>query len=93
MSRIPKSSQVRASLVGAGLVGISLAACRSQESAPQKVEADKPAPVVEAVAAQAMESELVRIGEILWYTNYEVALEAARSRDLPLWVHFGEHPG
>lgn len=40
-----------------------------------------------------MELDQVRIGAIDWYVDYAVALEEARTRDLPLWVHFGEHPG
>lgn len=45
------------------------------------------------VSETPMEFGQVRIGEIDWYVDYAVALEAARTRDLPLWVHFGEHPG
>lgn len=34
-----------------------------------------------------------RIGKIDWYTDYDAAVELARSLDKPLWVHFGEDPG
>lgn len=45
------------------------------------------------VSETPMEFGQVRIGEIDWYVDYAVALEVARTRELPLWVHFGEHPG
>jgi len=35
----------------------------------------------------------VRIGDVLWYVDYDAALEIARREDKALWVHFGEHPG
>lgn len=37
--------------------------------------------------------ETVQIGEILWYVDYDEAVEVARTEDKPLWVHFGEDPG
>jgi hypothetical protein len=41
----------------------------------------------------AMNQPRVLIGQIDWYVDYDRALEVARERDQPLWVHFGEHPG
>lgn len=35
----------------------------------------------------------VRIGGILWYVDYDAAVELARKQDKSLWVHFGENPG
>lgn len=36
---------------------------------------------------------MVRIGSILWYTDYDQALAEARQQGKPLWLHFGENPG
>jgi len=37
--------------------------------------------------------ERVPIGEVLWYVDYDAALEVAREQDKALWAHFGENPG
>lgn len=34
-----------------------------------------------------------RIGDVLWYDDYDAALAVARRRGVALWVHFGEDPG
>lgn len=78
----------RATLASLGLGGcllLGLAAGCESPAAPQEVAA--------SVGEAPMEFGRVRIGEIDWYVDYDVALEAARTRNLPLWVHFGEHPG
>jgi hypothetical protein len=68
---------------------LAVVACRGE---PETV------PPTEPVAAGSGEvrsgrGEQVRIGAIDWYVDYAAALEVARERDRPLWVHFGEHPG
>ncbi|MHC4375660.1 MAG: hypothetical protein ACYS26_03575 [Planctomycetota bacterium] len=82
-----------ASLVSRGRGGVALlgllacgliTACESPAE-PQEVSA--------SASETPMKLGQMRIGEIDWYVDYAVALEAARTRDLPLWVHFGEHPG
>ena len=35
----------------------------------------------------------VLIGGILWYVDYESAVEVAKEQDKAMWVHFGENPG
>jgi hypothetical protein len=35
----------------------------------------------------------VKIGGVVWYTNYDEALAVARAQHKPIWVHFGENPG
>ena len=35
----------------------------------------------------------VTIGDVLWYADYDAAVEVARAEDKALWVHFGENPG
>ena len=35
----------------------------------------------------------VTIGDVLWYVDYDAAVEIAREQDKALWVHFGENPG
>jgi len=55
-----------------------LGACRAAEDA-----STSPAEVPATVA----------IGDIEWYVDYDAAVEVARRRDVPLWVHFGENPG
>jgi hypothetical protein len=64
----------------AALAILAVLACRGKPGAE---------PPAETVAAAG----LVRIGAIDWYVDYAAALEVARERDRPLWVHFGEHPG
>lgn len=79
-SNRPCSSAALLGLLACGLI----TACESPAE-PQEVSA--------SASETPMEFGQVRIGEIDWYVDYAVALEAARTRDLPLWVHFGEHPG
>lgn len=43
--------------------------------------------------ASADAARQVRIGGILWYTDYESAMKIARAEHKPLWMHFGENPG
>jgi hypothetical protein len=38
-------------------------------------------------------ADLVRIGDIDWHTDYDVAAAEAVLRDRPLLLHFGENPG
>lgn len=62
-------------------------ACRTEpETRPMVVTPD-------ATAEAAVPEGRVRIGDVVWYRDYDAALAHARSVDLPLWVHFGEHPG
>ena len=49
-------------------------------------------PVAETFS-EGLTLETVQIGEILWYVDYDRAVEFARAEDKPLWVHFGEDPG
>ena len=35
----------------------------------------------------------VRIGGVLWYSDYDAAVAAAKGENKPLWMHFGENPG
>ena len=45
------------------------------------------------VQAPTADHELRRIGDVLWYTDIDVAAEVARATGKPLWMHFGEDPG
>ena len=38
-------------------------------------------------------TERATIGDIQWYVDYDVALEAARNEDKAIWAHFGQNPG
>jgi len=42
---------------------------------------------------ETVAAEQVLIGGVLWYVDYDAALEIARREDKALWVHFGENPG
>jgi hypothetical protein len=46
-----------------------------------------------APSAVARADRTVRIGAIVWYTDYDYALDLARQEHKPLWLHFGEDPG
>ena len=46
-----------------------------------------------AEALDAADADTVRIGGVVWYRNYDDARVVARERNLPMWLHFGEHPG
>ena len=59
------------------LIGLLVTACRSN---PQPGD-------------RRGSAEQVRIGDVLWYVDYDAAVEVARREDKPLWVHFGENPG
>ena len=59
------------------LTGIVGTACRSNAQPNQSMNT----------------AEQVRIGDVLWYVDYDAALEIARQQDKALWVHFGENPG
>ena len=37
--------------------------------------------------------EQIPIGDVMWYVDYEAAVEVARAEGKALWVHFGEDPG
>ena len=64
------------------LVGTGMAGCQTESPAPQA-----------ATEAAPTDAEQVRIGGVLWYVDYDAALEVAREQDKALWVHFGENPG
>lgn len=38
-------------------------------------------------------SKTVRIGSIDWYVDYDAAMKVAKTKNMPLWLHFGENPG
>ena len=59
-----------------------LVACR-MESQP---------PPTEPAGSTAGAHQVV-IGEVLWYVDYDAAVDIAVAEDKPLWVHFGENPG
>lgn len=46
-----------------------------------------------AMALPCWADKTVKIGDIVWHTDYRQALALARQQGLPLWVHFGENPG
>ena len=35
----------------------------------------------------------VKIGGIQWFVDYDAALKIAKTRQKPIWLHFGENPG
>ena len=43
--------------------------------------------------AAPADAQIVRIGSINWYVNYDQALAAAKQTGRPVWLHFGENPG
>ena len=42
---------------------------------------------------QETKFEMVEIGKIKWYVQYDEALIVAERLNKPLWLHFGENPG
>ncbi len=67
----------RVGLALAGIVALLATACRMEA---------RPGSGVQDV-------KRVRIGGVLWYVDYDAAVEIAREQDKALWVHFGENPG
>lgn len=49
--------------------------------------------LVLAMVAAGWAEPRVIIGNIQWYTDYDVAMKVAREQQKPLWIHFGEDPG
>jgi hypothetical protein len=49
--------------------------------------------ILVALALPAWGDSTVKIGDIVWYQNYNEAMAVAQERGLPLWLHFGENPG
>ena len=42
---------------------------------------------------KATKPKLVKIGGINWYVDYDSALQVAKQKKKPMWLHFGENPG
>jgi len=70
------------SMMGAALLGVIASACRADSQPPEA-----------AAVSSGPAEERVQIGGVLWYVDYDSALEVAREQDKALWVHFGENPG
>lgn len=79
---MPRPLHVPLAVLVASLAAAS--ACHTDPAAP-------PAPTMSP--APAATHELTPIGDLLWHTDYDAAVEVARAEGKPLWVHFGEDPG
>ena len=82
-SDLPSPEALGPALRGAGLLLpllLVLVGCRMASDDPAESAAGE-VPVT------------VPIGDVEWYVDYDAAVEVARRRDVPLWVHFGENPG
>ena len=85
LSMDPMSRRFRARrkiLVAAATAGLLTCACRMD-----------PTPDAAAHSTSSGMPAQVEIGEVLWFVDYEAAVEVARREGKPLWVHFGENPG
>ena len=83
MPRIPLPSL--AALYAGTLAGtLAVGACHTDAAAP---------PASAMPQGSTTVHELTPIGDVLWHTDYDAAVEVARAEGKPLWVHFGEDPG
>jgi len=77
--------------LGCSTAGNGLA--KNEQATGSGSGSEAPQAIIESPTRATEDATQVKIGNINWYVNYDEALQVAKQKNKPIWLHFGENPG